>query len=816
MKKFIVFSLFVILFSACQNETKPPSALNQFIPSQTALILESDDLNELSEKINENSFSKANANLPFFSYLEDKLNLIADVELNEESYISFSKVGRKEIATTLITKQQLIDAAKDIKKFTYDGLEIHQQKLGKNNIFISLLNDTYIASTSKLVIEDVIRKFNNDLPTDKDFEKIQNTTSSKHSLYINHQYTQQLWETLLPNLNNSYTKRLSLWTAVDIYLSDKSIQLTGVSQAPDSSYLLNLFKGNKPQKSEIATITPLNARGFFSFTYSDYEKLQLALEKYRNKDLPDTNKSIYNHANEIGIIYFSQAQAVALNTLDADNDTSILPSLLTAEKKYRGIPMFRFSKPQMFYQDLYPLITQKNLNYACKIDDFYVFAEKKESLENIIANYQNTTVLGSQAYYENLTTQLTEKASMLLIGINENLKLPISKTVDAKWTKNYNKIKFNNYKLNASQWVYEHNFAHLNFLLTEADANQVSNNAVVQINNIKVPEKLLSQPIFFTNWKTKTKDIAIQGVSNTLYMYNYKGELRWKKALDGRILGDIQEIDIYSNGRLQMAFATQDKVYILTKDGKEVSPFPLSFKDKITQPLAVFDYDNNGKYRFLVTQNNNVLMYDKEGKNIKGFKFETTKSNIKKAPKHIRIGKKDYIIIPEENGKLHIVNRVGKTRVPVKEQITFSNNEWYLYKNKFTSTNKKGELIQVDQEGKLQASALNLAENHSMVATPKSLAHFSENTLTIKGKNINVDYGLYSKIAVFYIDNKLYFSITDTQSNKVYLLDSNAKLIPGFPIYGRSQISLSNVDNRGRLEFCVLGEENSILLYQLE
>ena len=50
------------------------------------------------------------------------------------------------------------------------------------------------------------------------------------------------------------------------------------------------------------------------------------------------------------------------------------------------------------------------------------------------------------------------------------------------------------------------------------------------------------------------------------------------------------------------------------------------FKDEITQPLAVFDYDKQRNYRFLITQNKNLLMYDSKGKAVKGFKYKAAQS----------------------------------------------------------------------------------------------------------------------------------------------------------------------------------------------
>ena len=293
------------------------------------------------------------------------------------------------------------------------------------------------------------------------------------------------------------------------------------------------------------------------------------------------------------------------------------------------------------------------------------------------------------------------------------------------------------------------------------------------------------------------------------------GELHWKKQLDSRIEGDIQQIDIYNNGRLQLMFATQNQVYILDRSGNVVKPFPLKFNNTITQELSIFDYDNNSKYRFVLTQGNEVMMFNKEGRKVKGFKFSKTDSELLQPPKHIRIGRKDYILVNEMNGTLHILSRTGDIRVPAKKDFSFSTNKWYQYKNLFTTTNMNGELIQINESGQITTKDLELTENHSFVANNETMVTFNENELSINGKKANLDYGLYTSPQLIEANNTYYIAITDTQTSKVYLFDTNANLIEGFPVYGNSVVDIANMDNRGKLELVVKGEDNSVLIYQM-
>ena len=118
----------------------------------------------------------------------------------------------------------------------------------------------------------------------------------------------------------------------------------------------------------------------------------------------------------------------------------------------------------------------------------------------------------------------------------------------------------------------------------------------------------------------------------------------------------MKQVDLFKNGKLQVAFRTNKRLYILDRNGKNVNPFPLKIPiSKNINPLSVFDYDKNRNYRFLLAQDNNVIMYDKNGKKVKGFKFKKTKSPIINSPKHIRFGSKDFILIHEENGDLKIL-----------------------------------------------------------------------------------------------------------------------------------------------------------------
>jgi hypothetical protein len=374
-------------------------------------------------------------------------------------------------------------------------------------------------------------------------------------------------------------------------------------------------------------------------------------------------------------------------------------------------------------------------------------------------------------------------------------------------------LKLSDYETSAIQFIYDTNFAHLNAVVNKNET-KASSNSVSEVLNIKLEKDLLNNPQFVTNHITKEKEIVVQDVNNNLYLISNKGKILWKKTLQGPILGAIEQIDIYRNGRLQLAFATPNRVYVIDRNGNNVAPFPGKFSDDITQPLSVFDYDKNKNYRFLVTQGKNVLMYNVSAKRVNGFTFNSANGNIICQPKHFRIGNKDYIAFKTQN-KLYILDRTGKTRVTPKTQNTYSNQPVFLYENTFTTTSLNGDLISIDSRGNVSTKGLNLSEKHFIESSSKTLVTLTENQLSIKNKTTELDYGDYSNCKLFYINDKIYVSVTDMQSHKVYLFDSQSNPLPNFPVYGNSSIELDNIDTDSNLEFVTKGESNSIILYKI-
>lgn len=808
--RFIYFSLLFILVFNCSKADKNKSGLIDFVPENTSIIIKTSHLEGLKNSINNSDFLQKLSPSKSYKRLKKKLEVLSHLKPKSNLLICFSVDTNDSLQYSIITKYHPLlfktDSLRNYTKetLTYKDKTIYNSTLNNSNFFSTIIDSTFFLSSSNKIINNIFDKRKQNIHLEKIYATLNNDKTLSIITPPDNTFVQSFF-----TIDSLHSSAFTNYTAFDIDISQNKIFLNGITKATDSTKsLINVFKNTIPQENSIQNITPSNSDGFMSFTFDDYNIFRNNLLKFNSIDSLKSSTPLFENIIEVGTIYEDNNRAIVLNSLDVIATKDALLSEQNRIDTYRQIEIYAFSNSNLFSNTFSPLITFKNAKVYCVLDSFFIFANTTETLHNIIANYQNKTTLSERYYFKSISEQLSNQSSLIMVATPSVLKDIISKN----GFENYN-YKLDKYNTSAVQFIYETNFAHVNGIIEKGKA-KTSINSVSEELNIKLENNILNTPQFVKNHITKQKELVVQDINNNLYLISNKGKILWKKQLQGSVLGKIEQIDIYKNGRLQLVFATPNRVYVLDRNGNNVSPFPAKFNDQITQPLSVFDYDRKKNYRLLVTQGKNILMYDTKAKLVKGFTFKNANNPIICQPKHFRIGHKDYIVFKSKN-KLYILDRTGKTRVTPKSTNSYSKEPIFLYKNKFTTTTNKGKLVSVDTKGNTATQNVNSSENHSLTTTSKTLVFQTENKLTIKSKTLDLDFGNYTKPQLFYINDKIYVAITDLQSQKVYLFDSQAKLLYNFPVYGNSPIDIDNIDKDRNLEFTTKGDPNSILLYQI-
>jgi hypothetical protein len=204
------------------------------------------------------------------------------------------------------------------------------------------------------------------------------------------------------------------------------------------------------------------------------------------------------------------------------------------------------------------------------------------------------------------------------------------------------------------------------------------------------------------------------------------------------------------------------------------------------------------------------------GKKVTGFKFLEAESPIVRAPQHFRIGNRDYLVFRLENGQLKILNRAGDTRVRLNETFAISDNDIFLFENTFTFTDRNGQLISIQPNGKISRRNLNLNSDHGLFATSKTLAVLNDNLLKIKDHQVAMDLGVYLGPQIFYLNDVIYVAVTDIQSHKLFLFRSTGDLLKGFPVEAHGLPEMADLDGDREPEVGIRYRDSVIAIYGLK
>jgi hypothetical protein len=797
MKKTLFLFTLLALFNSCSEINNNNISSLNYLPAESELILNINDLKNTKEILLKNE------NLSSISISKSKilaqLNSLSNEYSNNSGLLSLTSFGKNQTAYTYIRKTNFQDSISksDLIKGEYQNNKIFIDTSNTKDVYKTVLGDYIISSSEDIVLENIIRDHDLTNPKiDSDFLKIIKgaDTNDPFNIFINSKNLNLLKNTIsnfsfFTNLKNS-------WISYDFKYSLEEIKMIGATRINDSiNSKLSILRNISPSEIKTDKIIPNSFSSFFSFTISDSERFIFNFKNYLKADDLSTENINFESFNLIDEISFVEDQEKFL-ILEISN-TEQLENYF----KLNDIENLKDIKKIDLGLDIKTLINsfdqKTSFVYAALIDNALVITQSVSQIKKIINSKAIKDNLTSNSKYLNYKNQKSKKHSFFWVYNNSN------------------SMDLNDYPFIGFSGVINENIALLDFDYSKLNQSKETNEIFTEFF-LTFENEINSDPIWLKNHINNQYDFAFQDSENYLYYYSNKGSQYWKKKIPKKIIGDIKQIDIYKNGRLQIIFRTEDRLYVLDRNGNEVKE--LSFEidsGENNMPISIFDYEKNRNYRFLVTNDNIIEMFDSRGKKVSGFKPNTFESSIIKSPVHIRIDGKDFIIVQLENGDLKILDRRGRDRINIDEQIQFSQNSIYSYMKTFTTTDNQGYLVQIDLDGKLSKKNLNITSDNLIDIKNDNLVYISENILSIKGININLPFGRYSKPKIFNESSRMLIGISDFSENNIYLYEDNGELIKGFPLKGNSIIDIRDSDKDGKIEVITRLDNYSIVSYEL-
>ena len=764
MKKY--FYVFLVLWG-CNLVDDRPKDIKDYIPENSLIIIKIHNLGKFKSDIKNNEVLNKIGNSKYNT--KKQLELINNLNDETELIISLTKNINEEVFT-IITKDS-------IKEF---------------DVFHKRINNINIYSNSLKNINEIQINYN------KDFNKYAKTfnVNDSFSLILKEEISKEFLNSIF-NLNNKIQDN-SLSFGVNIF-NDK-ILLNGLSFLDDSLKLSNnIFKGSISSELKNYEITPKNITSLKSY---NFKNLNNYLKKASIDEVKENRFSVIlnNNSIEITEIKLDNEQVFIFRLDEIKLFKDYLINKNTISTKHRGFEIYNNTD-----LDINPFISFANFNNKEKIllfKDYLVFSNNEKTLKQFINDNLNKNTLKSNSSFNRLFSSISSFNTLnnnYFSGSNYNFFNELN-LLNSK----------NDFTENSFQLVQDNGIIHFNAVISK-DTNEDENLKISKLFDVEIDEEIIMYPHFVKNHVTKNLDIVVQDAKNNLYLISKDGKVIWKKKINQPILGQISQIDIYKNGRLQLIFNTKNKIYVLDRNGNNVKQFPKTFNDPITQPLAVFDYDNNKNYRLLVTQGSELLMYDKNGKKVSGFKYKKSSNNITSKPKHFRILNKDFIVFKIGN-KMKILNRKGRERINVNDDINFSNQNVFEYNDKLISTTTDQKLVQIDVNGVIDLSSL---KNLSLNSDGSNLVVLDENSIKLSPNIASIPFGNYGSPQLSNINKNLLITLYDKQNKKSYLFNKNLILDTSFPVYSLIPMEIGDMNRDKKVEIIISNKNKFISCYTI-
>ncbi|MDP3435880.1 MAG: hypothetical protein Q8S04_01415 [Bacteroidales bacterium] len=153
-------------------------------------------------------------------------------------------------------------------------------------------------------------------------------------------------------------------------------------------------------------------------------------------------------------------------------------------------------------------------------------------------------------------------------------------------------------------------------------------------------------PFEVVNFNNREKEYLLQLPNYALRLANSKMEGLWAIPFPSPLCGYVKQVDFFKNGKLQMLFASGNKLYLLDRLGRFVTPYPKSVGDEIVLGPQVYDIKGDGDFAIMLLHKDNTLrLYDRTAGIFPRWSNISTEERIKSFPELIESGENRYWVL---------------------------------------------------------------------------------------------------------------------------------------------------------------------------
>lgn len=804
------------------------------------------------------------------------------IKANEMDWLFVTNIpsGKHEkFADEIINK--LCPAGSESNERNYEDVDIHEFSINENRIFTyAISKNVFIGSFTSFLVEDAIRQ--QQIPgiamgNDKAFNEIYSKSKNLHSttVFVNYRNLPG-WLSVFINsekLSSINTiGQFASWSAYEIEFTNQTIFAQGLVNTADSLSLAYTFSKQQPvelgflklipRKTALVSAIGLSNKDIF---YKSFENiLSNSAEKTARKSILTTIEREYKFSpsqkfysiagNEFALLVTEPASSnyanntyLILKTADLRKAKKTMDSicrLVDSKKKQTAwkedyenfeIGLVRLTGliPVLFGNKFAKL----NNMYFAFVDDYLVFANQPSSLHAFIDDFKAKNLLIKESTFRSVYVKLPGKTNYFFYS-----RLPSCRyLLKAMLTENSNS-HFDTLKNYYSQWnVFAMNIIGGKQILTSDILLQydskIKTNETTLLWSASVDAPVLMKPDVIKDAAGKNWFIIFQNDNNNLYLLDNSGNVMWKKVLSEKVTSSFHPIDLYKNNSTQILFNTSGFLFMIDLSGNLVSNYPIRLPATATNPLALFDFQNQLNYKiYLACSNGKVYAYEGNGKPLINWNFEFNSGTINHKIQQFHWNGKTNLVISDVEGNILICDETGRPVLkPSSKIVRKQNSDFYIEQD----SGGNSSLVTFDATGNINK----ILPNGEVETHPDEAVALSENFILADCNDDDLPEYIFSKgeeVSVYSnkmdllfsrsfsetpVDNLQFFKTKDSKtfiglssaiSNKIFLLKGDGTPVNGFPVKGSTPFSIEQLNNDGKNYLIVAGNDSKIYVYSID
>jgi len=802
--------------------TNPLSVL----PDNCYVLLETKNLHQLSGKINQGNlmweeFLKAEEIKQFNKTLQKADSLISNTASSQQFGVQSVFVALYQTKNTLLVAFNLADINTNDLFVSFLEKNFSAKKTNNNlyecknadyTFYMSVNSGLVMLSNDIAFLQEALKNNKNPLSKNKIFTEAYQTEDKESDLnvfiHLPYFYTES-WNNFFTNsIKNKtiYGSKNEAWLSVDVAITPSELNAQGFLSNDFSTFYTTLKNQETVNFKDAFNLLPYNTLQLHGLSISKYskfienaysdnpEKRKQDLQLYADKLNADVQTEIEKFIGDYAILFSAKCvdadQDYGLLTITEEKTASdFLKTICDSTFETADFIKIYYDLSENVFSNLCGKFFSKKFKYVTTIDNAMLFSNEVAAISDFKKSVSGKNNLQANERVLNfIDKNLSIESAYLFYADVFKYKEEITNSL----SKNIIKL------LNQSPEMLD------KYESTALTIQKLKNNlffkACVNFNpksklyqntlwETLVDTDLYMNPIPVKNHLTNETELVCADVKNNLYLLSNTGKILWKKNIGENILGEIKQVDYFNNGKLQLIFNTENQLFIIDRNGNNVSGFPIKLIGAAANGLTLFDYENNQNYRLWIPlKNNTTVCYAINGKPLVGF------SPVKNAGfvKRIVLQQKDYFILIDTAGNIDVVNRKGEMRVKMNAKIARGNQSIFMeegknlentnicYINKLTKklckislTDKLQELA-IPEENSIESALIDTLQNNG---SPQ-LVCITESGIDVfdffgkKLYQLAPDKKFQSTLKPLILKEKHLYATLEIASNNLFLVDA--------------------------------------------